>query len=504
MDVTSSPSDVLLTATSLQRRFGATIALSDCSLSVRRGTVHAVIGENGSGKSTLVKILSGVLGQDSGMICVGGTERPAHFSVSKARLSGLGTVFQEILILGELSVLDNIWLGHHSLYHEYLPHAERVAIAAQVLTRLMGPDAPRLQDKVNALDLGTRQAITIARSLVLNPKLLILDEATSALDIRTRDRLFDEVKRMTATGQSVLLITHKMDEIAVLADEVSVLRDGLVIRTMPVADATPTEMLALMSGHREHAVRKAPVQTGHQTALFAKDILLNAAAVSFSIGVVDGEVLGLASLEGHGGDAFAKILSGLYRPMAGNVRDMQGKPLLRRSDFRAAKVTYVPRDRKTEGIFAGLSLRDNFAISTLADNARAGVILDQPLNQRFTRFANQVALRFQTASQPIRQLSGGNQQKIILARAIATKPRVLVLNDPTRGVDQNTKIEIHAELRSLAATGVAIVIHSTEVEELAQVCNRIAIFHANQLHRILEHQDVQVSSIVRGMFGRAA
>ena len=504
MGAPSPSSDMLLIAHSLKRTFGATVALSECSMSVTRGTTHAVIGENGSGKSTLVKILSGALAQNSGTIHFSGLQRPQKFNIEKARTSGVATVFQEILILEELSVLDNIWLGHHTLYREHVSRADRAEIASVVLGKLMGSSAPKLGELAKSLDLGTRQAVTIARSLVLKPKLLILDEATSALDIRTRDRLFEEVASMKATGQSVLLITHKMDEIALLADEVSVLRDGVVVRTLPVLDATPKEMLALMSGRNQSEQRIASSNSNRPVALNATKIVLKPTAKPFSVEILAGEVLGLASLEGHGGDLFTKALSGLHRPVSGNVVNKDSKPLIRRRDFVAAKIAYVPRDRKSEGIFAGLSLLDNFAISTLGVDTRGMVVIKSALRKRFAGFASKVSLKFNKAHQPIKQLSGGNQQKIILARAVETGPFVLVLNDPTRGVDQMTKVQIHSQLRALTETGVAIVIHSTEVAELISVCDRIAVFHANELYQILGDQDLLTSKVVEGMFGRAA
>ncbi len=504
MGAPSPSSDMLLVASSLKRTFGATVALSECSMSVTRGSTHAVIGENGSGKSTLVKILSGALAQNSGSIHFCGLQRPQRFNIEKARASGVATVFQEILILEELSVLDNIWLGHHTLCREYLSRAERAEIASDVLGKLMGSAAPKLGDLAKSLDLGTRQAVTIARSLVLKPKLLILDEATSALDIRTRDRLFEEVAAMTAIGQSVLLITHKMDEIAILADEVSVLRDGVVVRTLPVSDATPKEMLALMSGRNQTEQRFGSSKDARHIALNATKIVLKPTAKPFSIEILAGEVLGLASLEGHGGDLFTKALSGLHRPVSGDLVNKDSKPLIRRRDFVAAKIAYVPRDRKSEGIFAGLSLLDNFAISTLGVDARAAVVVQSAVRKRFAGFASKVSLKFKNAYQPIKQLSGGNQQKIILARAVETGPRVLVLNDPTRGVDQTTKFQIHSELRALTAKGVAIVIHSTEVAELISVCDRVAVFHANELYQVLEDRNLLAGKVVEGMFGRAA
>ena len=498
---TTVPPD-LLNVQSLRRAFGPTMAVADCSFGVRAGSVHAIIGENGSGKSTLVKILSGILKPDQGQILIDGKPMAADGGVVAARRFGISTVFQEVLALPELSVIKNLWIGQHSLWRQHRPLRERQELARTVIDRLLGSDSPNLQAPMKTLGLGVQQSITIARSLLTQPRLLILDEATAALDVETRDRLFSEVRLMTRAGASVLFITHKMDEIAMLADDISVLRDGRLVDTMPAAEATSNRMLLAMSGSTGLTRKPKAERVQNGCVLTLSGICIKKSDTDFDLPIHAGEVLGLASLEGHGADAVAKIIAGIEWPISGTLRTPDGRALTRTADFLRAKVAYVPRDRKTEGIFAGLSITDNFAISTMSDLARFGIVQQGAVNIALTDHANASSIKFSTPDQSIRELSGGNQQKVILARVIATQPSILALNDPTRGVDQKTKSDIYGQLNDLVQKGVAVVIHSTEVDELISVCDRIAVFHDGKLICVLIAAASSKSEIVAAMFGQ--
>jgi len=484
------------------KAFGETRALRDCNLTVRPGTVHAVIGENGSGKSTLVKILTGVVRPDAGTLRVAGL--PARFGGPReARAAGIATTFQEILVLEELSLLDNLWLGQDALFRFRIPAARRRDEAASIMHELTGA-RPDLAAKVADLDLGTRQAAVIARSLLLKPRLLILDEATAALDIAVRDRLFTAVRTRVAAGLGVLFITHKMDEIAALADEVTVLRSGESVATLPVAEATPARMLELMSGRAETARMIAGGGTSGGTVLAVRDLRLTAGAPPFALEIAAGEILGLGGLEGHGADRFSQILGGFLAPAAGAVVAPDGTHLPGPAAFVRHGVAYVPRDRKREGIFAPLSIADNFAIATIGRYARGGLIEERRVAAARAPLFARLGVKFGRLADPITSLSGGNQQKVILARMLALRPRVLVLNDPTRGVDLATKQDIYGMLDELAAAGVAVVIHSTEIEELLAVCHRVAVFHAASLYRVVPQAELSREALIAGLFGRAA
>lgn len=494
---------LLLKVEGIAKAFGETRALKACNLSIKPGSIHAVIGENGSGKSTLVKLLTGVVQPDAGAIMLSGQNSLRLSSPRDARQAGIATTFQEILVLEELSLLDNLWLGQDDLFKARITSARRRSEASAILTELLGDHVPDLDSKVADLDLGTRQAAVIARSLLLNPKLLILDEATAALDISTRDRLFAALRRRVETGLSVLFITHKMDEIAALCDEVTVLRSGETVATLAIAEARPARLLELMSGRLEAVPRSRETNAmAGAISLSGSGIKLAIDAKPFELPVNSGEILGLAGLEGQGADLFAQILGGVRTPLAGTVRTEAGDAIRGQAAFVRHGVAYVPRDRKIEGIFAPLSIADNFSISTLGRYTRFGLIDEARVAAERAPLFARLGVKFGALGHAITSLSGGNQQKVILARTLAQQPRVLVLNDPTRGVDLATKQDIYTLLLQQAAAGVSVVIHSTEIEELLALCHRVAIFHDATLYGALERDDLTRETLIAGLFGR--
>lgn len=492
---------LLLKATGLAKAFGETRALKQGDLAIRPGSVHAIIGENGSGKSTLVKLLTGVVQPDAGEIAFAGA--PLRLASPRAaRAAGIATTFQEVLVLEELSVLDNLWLGQDSLFRFHVARERKRSEALSLLAELIGDNVPALDAKVSDVDLGTRQAIVIARSLLLKPRLLILDEATAALDIAVRDRLFAALRRRVMQGLSVLFITHKMDEIAILADEVTVLRSGEAVAAMPIGEATPARMLALMSGRTE-AKAAAPARTvTGETRLALRQTLLKVSGRPFDLEIRSGEIIGLAGLEGHGADLVTQILGGVRSPLAGTVESPGSGKLQGQGAFRRNGIAYVPRDRKTEGIFAPLSIGDNFALTALTAQRRFGLIDRAKVEALRKPLLDRLGVKYGTLKDAITSLSGGNQQKVILARMLALKPKMLVLNDPTRGVDLATKQDIYALLGELAQAGVAVVIHSTEIEEVLALCHRVAIFHDRTLFQVLDHAEISRDRLIAGLFGR--
>jgi ABC-type sugar transport system ATPase subunit len=494
----------LLTIAGLAKAYGETRALKDCNLAIRRGSVHAVIGENGSGKSTLVKILTGVVAPDTGRIALADGAPVRFSSPGEARTAGIATTFQEILALEELSLLDNLWLGQDGLFRSHIDPVRRRGEANAVLAELLGDKLPDLNAKMAELNLGTRQAAVIARSLLLSPKLLILDEATAALDISVRDRLFAALRRRTAKGLAVLFITHKMDEIAALSDEVTVLRSGETVATMAIADSTPARMLELMSGRIGQAAVSAAEREGGEVLLAARRVRLAAEAPEFDLEMRAGEILGLAGLEGHGADLFAQVAAGVRSTLWGDMAAGEAVGLHGSAEFVRHGVAYVPRDRKREGIFAPLSIGDNFAMSTLGLHRRFGLLDYAGIAATREPLFKRLGVKFGRLGDAISSLSGGNQQKVILARVLALDPRVLILNDPTRGVDLATKQDIYALLAEQTAAGVSVVIHSTEMEELLALCHRVAIFHDHSLFTVLEREKLSRDTMIASLFGRAA
>ena len=471
----ASATTLLLTVDDLAKSFGPTKALRSCSLELRAGEVHALMGENGSGKSTLVKILAGVHRPDGGRIELAG--RPvAPRGPREAIGSGVATVFQEVQCVAQQSVLDNLWLGTDGVVRRAegagLAPEERRARAGQVLTELLGT-CPDLDAPAGSLSLSERQALAIARSLLREPKVLILDEATSALDVATRDRLFGACRTLTARGGAVLFISHRMDEVEQIADRVTVLRSGESVGTLTQDQADIATLVHLMTGG------ETLVQSNAAERPTPGDVVLAGTGLNLRAG----EIVGLAGLEGQGQDEYLRALSKL----AGS----------------GTRVAYVARDRREESIFPPLSIRENFTASTLRQDTRAGLISTSRARERFSEYRDRLKIRLGKDSDAITTLSGGNQQKVIIARALAGDPQVLLLNDPTRGIDIGAKHDVYALLRDLAASGMAIVMLSTEVDEHLELMDRVLVFREGEPAAELDRANLTRTALVTEFFGTA-
>jgi ABC-type sugar transport system ATPase subunit len=492
-------------ARSLSKRFGATRALRDGSLRVQPGEVVALLGENGSGKSTLVKLLSGVLGPDGGQIRMEGA--PVRLRGPRHALdAGIVTVFQEILVARDRPVLDNLWLGHGSPARSRAALARRRSLGAAAWHDLSGQDVD-LDVPAGELNLMQQQVCVIVRALLRSPRLLILDEPTSTLDVTLRDRLFAELARRTAQGLACLFISHRMDEVMKIADRFVVLRSGEVVGTRNRGETDTEELIRLISGRDIQGTgrRAATHSTDRAVAVRIERVVLRAWSEPFDATIRRGEIVGLAGLDGHGQDELIRAVAGLHFPHSGQLLVAGRAELAPVHDYQRAVargVVYVPRDRKTEGMADVLSIIDNYSMPTLARDRRLGLLRHRLTRSRFRRDAEVV--NFTPAGQDsIGRLSGGNQQKVIIARWLAAEPHVILLNDPTRGVDHKTKQELYDVFRSLAEAGAAVVMLSSEVEELVGLMDRVLVFHEGSLSAELRSDEITSESVVAAYFGRA-
>jgi ABC-type sugar transport system ATPase subunit len=507
-DAAAGPGRVVLAVDGLSKAFGRTQALRDCSLSARTGEVHAVIGENGSGKSTLVKILAGVQPPDSGTLEIDGRRFDRVHSPRTTLDAGVVAVFQEVLVVGPQTVLENVWMGVDGLFRRRIPERVKRERADAILTELLGGPPP-LDTPAEALPLSVRQVCSIARALVRDPRILILDESTSALDVATRDRLFAVVRRRTAEGAVVIFISHRMDEIEEIADRVTVLRAGRSVATLERGESSAQELVRLMSGSdrmTEGAVElttRASVRTEGEPVLQARDIRLRPDAQPIGFSLRPGELVGLAGLEGHGQDAFLRALwNGAAEGVVERRHDGATTAITSATQAAGLGVVYVPRDRRSESLFGTLAIRENFAAATLSADGRGGVLHRARTDRRLARYREQLGIRFAAAGLPITTLSGGNQQKVVMARWLAVDPAVMLLNDPTRGVDLNAKRDLYRLLTELAAGGVAVVMLSTEVDELIELMDRVLIFREGSVFTELDRDELSRERLVAGFFGR--
>lgn len=504
--LTAEP-EAVLAVDGLRKHFGPTVALQDAGLRLFPGEVHALVGENGSGKSTLVKILSGVHRPDAGTMTVGGRTF-APRTPAQALRAGTDTVFQEVLGVENRTVLDNLWLGADRLLRPVTRDAGRREKAAELLAALLVTPPP-LDAPFGSLQLSDRQACGIARSLLRNPKVLILDEATSALDHDTRTRLFTLVKERAARGMSVVLITHRMDEIREIGDRVTVLRSGRTVGTLG-ADWDHDEMIRLMTGgtHLIQDTGTAPSTTD----IAARPVTLRVTGSRLRPGghpchaeFRRGEIVGLAGLEGHGQDEFLRLLVG-HGDSEGVVR-VEGDGEHRVTDPRRARhlgIAYVARDRRGESILPWMSILDNFAVATAERDVRKGLLSERAAERRFGHYAERLGIKFGRSSDAITTLSGGNQQKVVIARWLAADPDVLLLNDPTRGIDVGAKRDLYRLLRELSAQGLTVVMLSSEVDEHVELMDRVLVFREGSLATEIARTELDRERLVDAFFGGAA
>jgi ABC-type sugar transport system ATPase subunit len=484
----------------LVKRFPGVLALDDASLAVRRGEIHAVIGQNGAGKSTMINVISGMLMPDAGEIRLAG--RPvAVDSTAAAIAEGIATVYQELSLLPNLTVAENIALGRERKRGGLLDRADMRAKATAALARMGLDIAP--ETKVGELSLAERQLVEIAKALSHEPSVLVLDEPTAALGSREAERLFAVLKALRADGMSVIYVSHRFREILDLCDRATVLRNGRVVRTTELADLTEADLTeAMIGGRSERYARGAGASPG--------PVLLECAGLAWRDRVADvalsargGEILGLTGLLGAGQNEAARLLGGDLLPDAGSIRV---KGVARRfrqpSDAIAAGISLLTDERKSEGILANLAVRENIALPSLAKRVAAGLFVRRGAER--AAVADEIRRFGVVASSmdvAMRTLSGGNQQKALIARWHLDDAETFILIEPTHGVDVAARTEIYRRLEALAAAGKAVIVVSSELPELLALADRILVFRQGRIvaaTRPAETSEEKLNLLVQG------
>ncbi|HEY1862467.1 MAG TPA: sugar ABC transporter ATP-binding protein [Roseiarcus sp.] len=491
----------LLEVRGIEKTFPGVRALSGVSFDVRAGEVHALLGENGAGKSTLIKIVSGVYQPDVGSILVNGKQ--GHFSTpDDARRAGVATIYQELLLFPELSVAENIFLGHAPLagvgridWRAMRAEAERLLASLEIDD--LGPD-----QIVGALTVGNRQRVEILRALSHDARILIMDEPTAALTESDVTRLFDVVRRLKRRGVGIVYISHRLDEIFAIADRVTVLRDGAYVGSRDVANTNVGELVTMMVGRRiESLFPKTPAPIG-APVLEARDLVRRPLTRGVSLTVRSGEIVGLAGLVGSGRSELAQTLFGMTPSESGEIL-LNGESVRIDSPetARAKGIAYVPEDRGTQGLVRGMSVLHNFSLAALGSLSRAGFI-DRAAERRM---AQQGVARFSVKTSSVDEiagrLSGGNQQKIVLGKWLANDPKLLILDEPTRGIDVGAKAEIHRLMSQLAAQGVAILMISSELPEVLGMSDRVLVMREGRLVAEFDRADATSETVGAAMMG---
>lgn len=494
-----------LEVTKVSKSYGPTVALADASLSVEAGELHAILGENGAGKSTLVKVLSGVVTPDHGELRIGGSEPALFGSVLDARKGGIATAFQELSLLPNLSVAENLLLPN--LLRGPLGLASRRRNrqrAAGILADFGVTDIdPRAQ--VESLTLAEKQRIEITRALFLARKVLVLDEPSAALADTTW--LFEQVRRVAAAGIAVIYISHRLSEVRSLCSRATVLRNGHSIDSVDIANVSDKNIFEMMVGHAPEMVgnQRPLAPAGADPVLELRDV--HAGMVQGADLVLhQGEVLGVAALEGQGQRDLFRSLVGLTPVAHGNIV-INGVPTRVRSTRHALRagsgIAFVPEERKIEGIFSGMSAAANITLPRALRLSRFGFLTHGREYDASGDVAQRVELQPRYLHFRIDALSGGNQQKAVIARALASGANTLVLFDPTRGVDVGTKEAIYKVIKNFADGGGAVLLYSSEIPELIQVCSRALVLYGGRITSELQGEEITEQALISGIVGHA-
>jgi ribose transport system ATP-binding protein len=505
--VMSALTSVTIKLNNVSKSFGETRALKSVNFEAVAGEVHAIVGENGCGKSTLVKIMSGVLLPDEGKVTVLNT---TPRNPIESRAVGVATIFQEILVADDASVLDNLYVGCDPLLGLARTSASRSVEAAVLMERFVGAPVD-LNATVGTLPLNIKQWIVIARAILRRPKILILDESSAALDLDATKRLHSAIDELRNEGCTILIVTHRIAELVRIADRATILRDGQVVGLLDKSNITEEKLLEMMTPPDRSVAAAPSIKPRMRTAdvrpiVQVQKMSLDGQSRAFSFSLEAGQVIGITGLDGQGQDDFVRVLAGIKVAAAGapKVSTHSGVHVLDGlSSAERLGIAYVSGDRKREGIFPDQSIFENLAIGIYSRNLLPfGVIRRNGLNEAFQREVARFRTKTGRPSNKITSLSGGNQQKVLIGRAFARDPAVIVLNDPARGVDLSTKRDLYAELRKFADRGGAVVYLSSEIEEFLGFADRVDVFVGQSLFRSLTGCDINEDDMLAAMFGQ--
>jgi len=506
--VDSSDAVPLLELRGVSRHYGPVAALSEVDFTCRAGEIHAVLGENGAGKSTLMKLIAGVVQPTPGEIFI--EARATRLATPAAAQShGIVCMFQELSLAPDLSVRDNLLLGARSTGLGLFSY-RKLGHARALLDRI-GGESIRLTMRVRDLTLPDRQLVEIVKALYRSPRLLILDEATSALNASVVERVFDLLRELRDEGLGVLFISHRFHEVDALADRISVFRNGRLVETFDNGAYDYGDIIRLMIGQPLTALFPPKASVGDRTLgvptgpplLSVHDLSWEGGLHQVNLDVRAGSITGIGGLDGQGQTILLHALFGVLRRVHGEVR-LDGHPI-RLSGPRSAKapavgLALVPEDRKTEGLIPALSIRDNVTLALLGREAGRGDGSEADI----AALASELELVCASFDQPVGSLSGGNQQKVALMKWLALKPRVLLLADPTRGIDVKTKAQIYTLLRRLATNGIGIVLLTTDQEELVHLCDEVHVFYGGRVVQRLAGESLTSENVIAASLNVAA
>jgi rhamnose transport system ATP-binding protein len=486
----------------ISKSFPGVKALDHVDVALYAGTVTALIGENGAGKSTLVKILTGIYQPDGGEIIVGGA--PAHFASAEAAIrAGITAIHQETVLFDELSVAENIFLGHAPRTRLGLVSwAGMNARAAALLHSIDAPITP--YDRLKDLSIAQRHLVAIARALSVEARVVIMDEPTAALSYKEVEDLFRIIERLKRQGKAILFISHKFEEVYEIAERFAVFRDGRSIGAGLLSETSRDDIVRMMVGRSvEQVFPKADVPIG-DTVLKVTGLSHPTEFDGISFELHRGEILGLYGLVGAGRSEVCQALFGITRASAGTV-ELAGRRIDIRSpaDAIAAGIAYVPEERGRHGAVLPMPIFQNVTLATLSATTRAGFLRQAEEFALARRYAERLDLRAAALSVPVGTLSGGNQQKVVIGKWLATKPRVIILDEPTKGIDIGSKAAVHAFMSELASEGLSVIMVSSELPEILGMSDRVLVMREGRMAGIWDRRGLDAETLVRAATGNA-
>ncbi len=486
---------LLLDARGLTKSFVGSRVLSGVDLQVLPGEVHAIVGENGAGKSTLIKILGGVHQPDAGVLLVDGVARRFR-SPRDALAAGIVVIHQELSLAPDLSAEENIFLGRFP--RTVFGTVDRQTIRARAIT-LFSQLAIEIdpEQRVGTLSIAQQQMVEIAKAISIETRVLVLDEPTAVLDEQRVKTLFAAIDGLRRQGLGIVFISHHLEEIFRIANRVTVLRDGQVTGREPVAAIDQDWLVGRMIG-RDFPAHTAHARTAGRPALSVEGLSLAGRFAEVSFTVAEGEIVGLAGLVGAGRSEVAQAIVGLGRPGSGTIHVFGRKVTIRNPNAAARLgIAYVTEDRKVQGLLPNRPVRENATISNLRRFASFGVLRLAAETRYVREMVRRLDVRLAGIGAEIRTLSGGNQQKVLIGRALAVGPRILLLDEPTRGVDIGAKQEIYAFIERLVAEGMAVVLISSELEEVLRLSDRIVVLRRGRVAATLSRQEANETTIMK-------
>jgi ribose transport system ATP-binding protein len=490
----------LLRMEGVSKSYGGVRALDSADLTIAAGRVHAILGENGAGKSTLIKVMSGVVAPDGGRMTMEGRQ-VAFATPAAAQAAGIACIFQELSLIPELSVADNILINRAPTRFGLIDRRRQRRMAEAALARAGATDIhPRTP--VKDLPLSRRQMVEIAKALARNPRILILDEATSALTAADVERVLTLLRRLRDEGLALAYISHRMHEIAEIADDCTIFRNGRNVATYLAGTKSDNEVVELMIG-REYRhvfpVKPAPRGDGAAPRLELRGVSWTDRLKDISLTAAAGEIVGLGGLDGQGQRELLLALFGALRGVSGEIR-IEGTAVKvgspKQAKGESLGMALIPEDRKTEGLMLPMSVGHNLSFAALENYSNLGLIDGSGEGRAIEDMIFALSIKVAKVGLPVASLSGGNQQKVVIGKWLMTAPRIILLNDPTRGIDVGTKQEIYVLLRRLADEGAAIVFYSTDYAELIGCCDRVLVLYDGRVKRTLIGDEITEKALI--------